>query len=81
MAAGRCARWKQLRQGLLADAQIDARIDKLTAGLTNAATRQLPEVADPDHRHGFSLFMTSTQSTWQAQVDPGQDPMRTWLYA
>ena len=33
------ARWKSLRQGLLSDAQVDARINMLTAGLANAAAR------------------------------------------
>src|SRR5690606_25045398 len=33
------ARWAQLRQGLLSDAAIDARIARLTAPLVNAAER------------------------------------------
>jgi hypothetical protein len=70
------ARWKQLRQGLLSDAQVDARINALTAGLANAAARNFQRwniltsaMVGP--------FVTPTQSTWQAQVDN----MRTWLKA
>jgi len=66
-------RWKALRQGLLADAQIDARINKLTAGLANAATRNFQKWPILTTAM-VSLFKTSTQSTWQAQVDN----MRTW---
>jgi hypothetical protein len=66
-------RWKTLRQGLLADAQIDARINKLTAGLANAAARNFQKWPILTTAM-VSLFKTSTQSTWQAQVDN----MRTW---
>ena len=66
-------RWKALRQGLLADAQIDARINKLTAGLANAAGRNFQKWPILTTMM-VSLFRTPTQSTWQAQVDN----MRTW---
>ena len=70
------ARWKELRQGLLSDAQIDARIDMLTAGLTAAATRNFarwPILTDAR----LGPFDTPTQSTWQAQVEH----MRAWAKA
>jgi hypothetical protein len=70
------ARWKELRQGLLSDAQVDARIDMLTAGLANAAARNFarwPILADGR----VGPFDTPIQPTWQGQIDA----MRTWAKA
>ena len=75
-AAQVVTRWKSLRQGLLSDAQIDARIDMLSAGLANAAARNFarwPILTDAQ----VGPFDTPTQSTWQAQVEH----MRAWAKA
>jgi hypothetical protein len=70
------ARWKTLRQGLLSDAQVDARINTLTAGLTNGAARNFARWPILTAAR-VGQFNTPTQSTWQAQVEN----MRTWLKA
>jgi hypothetical protein len=70
------ARWKELRRGLLSEAQVDARIDMLTAGLANAAARNFarwPILTDAR----VGPFDTPTQSTWQGQVEA----MRSWAKA
>ena len=70
------ARWQELRQGLLSDAQVDARIDMLTTGLANAAARNFarwPILTDAR----VGPFDAPTQPTWQAQVED----MRTWAKA
>lgn len=68
------ARWKELRQGALADAQVTARITTLTTGLANGAQRNFqkwPNLAT--QRIGF--FDTPTAATWEGQVTA----MRDWL--
>jgi hypothetical protein len=70
------ARWKTLRQGMLSDAQIDARINTLTAGLTNGAARNFARWPILTTAR-VAQFNTPTQSTWQAQVEN----MRTWVKA
>ena len=75
-AAQVVTRWKALRQGLLSDAQVDARIDKLTAGLANAAARNFarwPILTDAQ----VGPFDTAALPTWQAQVED----MRAWAKA
>jgi hypothetical protein len=75
-AAQVATRWKSLRQGLLSDAQVDARIDLLTAGLANAAARNFTRWPIlPDAQVG--PFDTPAQPTWQAQVED----MRAWAKA
>jgi hypothetical protein len=67
-------RWQALRQGLLSDAQVDARIDTLTAPLVNAAARNFtrwPILTVPF----VGQFDTPTQPTWQGQVEH----MRAWI--
>jgi hypothetical protein len=68
------ARWKSLRQGLLSDAMVDARINSLTAGLVNGAARNFARWNILTTAR-VAQFNTPTQSTWQAQVEN----MRTWM--
>ena len=73
-AAQVITRWKQLRQGLLSDAQVDARIDMLIAPLANAAARNFirwPILTDSR----VEQFDSPTQETWQGQVEH----MRDWI--
>ncbi len=73
-AAQVITRWKQLRQGLLSDAQVDARIDMLIAPLANAAARNFtrwPILTDSR----VEQFDSPTQETWQQQVEH----MRDWI--
>ena len=68
------ARWRQLRQGVLSNASLNARIDSLAAPLTNAAQRNFqrwPNLTSPT----VSFFQTPTAATWQGQVQV----MRNWL--
>jgi hypothetical protein len=68
------ARWKQLRQGVLSDAQMSARIATLTAPLTNAAARNFTRWPNLTTRT-IGFFTTPTAPTWQGQVQAMQD----WL--
>ncbi|WP_093837046.1 CotH kinase family protein [Streptomyces aidingensis] len=68
------ARWQELRQGVLSDQQLGARIDALTRPLVNAAQRNFqkwPNLTSPT----VGFFMTPTASTWQGQIQH----MRNWL--
>ncbi|MCW6008759.1 CotH kinase family protein [Micromonospora sp. CPCC 205371] len=68
------ARWRELRQGVLSNASLNARIDSLAAPLTNAAQRNFqrwPNLSSPQ----VGFFQTPTAPTWQGQVQA----MRTWL--
>jgi hypothetical protein len=56
--------------------QVDARINMLTAGLANAATRNFERWKILTTTN-VGPFITSTQPTWQAQVEG----MRTWVKA
>jgi len=68
------ARWKELRQTQLSDAQVRARIDSLTAGLENAAQRNFQKWPNlTTSKIGF--FETPTADSWQGQVAA----MRDWL--
>jgi hypothetical protein len=70
------ARWQDLRRGVLSDAALDTRVAELTAGLTNAAQRNFQEF--PNLASGMvGFFQTSTQPTWQGQVDV----LKTWMHA
>jgi hypothetical protein len=67
-------RWRELRQGLLSDASISARIDQVTAGLANAAERNFQRwniLAQAT----VTPFATPTEPTWTGQVEY----MRSWL--
>jgi hypothetical protein len=68
------ARWKELRQAQLSDAQVTARIATLTAGLANGAQRNFQKWNNlTTARIGF--FDTPTAATWDGQVTA----MREWL--
>ncbi len=67
-------RWRELRGGVLADAEIVARIERLTRGLANAAQRNFdkwPILTSERIRQ----FETPTADTWRGQVEGMQD----WL--
>src|SRR5690606_10703824 len=69
------ARWQELRQGLLSNAQLDARIAALAGPLTNAAQRNFarwPNLSEP----WIGFFMTPTAPTWEGQVQA----MRQWVF-
>lgn len=68
------ARWAQLRQGLLSDAQLDARLAALTAPLVNAADRNFqrwPILTEEK----IGPIVTPTADTWPGQVQA----MRDWM--
>jgi hypothetical protein len=68
------ARWKELRLGVLSDAQVTARIATLTTGLANGAQRNFQKWNNlTTQRIGF--FDTPTANTWEGQVTA----MREWL--
>jgi hypothetical protein len=68
------ARWKELRQAELSDAQVTARIMDLTAGLSAGAARNFQKW---DNLSAASVggFDTPTAATWDGQVTA----MREWL--
>ncbi|MDW5323987.1 CotH kinase family protein [Plantactinospora sp. KLBMP9567] len=69
------ARWQQLRQGVLSNAQLQARIDRLTAPLTAAAQRNFQRWPNLSTRM-LGPFITPTSPTWQGQVQF----MRDWMF-
>jgi hypothetical protein len=70
------ARWKALRQGQLADAEIRARITRLTAPLAAGAERNFQKWPILTTAR-IGMFTTPTAATWQGQVTAMQD----WLIA
>lgn len=68
------ARWKELRQTELSDAQLGARIVRLTAGLENAAQRNFRKWNNLASQR-VAFFDTPTADSWQGQVTA----MRDWL--
>ncbi len=69
-------RWKELRQTLLSDSALLARVDALAAPLAAAAERNFdrwPNLAT----ESIGPFITPTAPTWQGQVDA----IRTWIPA
>lgn len=70
------ARWKELRAGVLSDAEITARITRLTEGLAAAAERNFQRWDNLTTRR-VGVFDTPTHATWEAQVAG----MRDWLIA
>jgi hypothetical protein len=76
-AAQVVARWQSLRQGLLSDAQVDARIDMLTAPLANAAARNFARWPILTSNPHVDQFESPTERTWQGQVEH----MRAWIKA
>lgn len=66
------ARWKELRMGVMSDAELLARFDALAAPLANAAVRDF-ERWPPSSVNG--LFEFPPGDTWQEQLDA----IRTWM--
>jgi hypothetical protein len=60
-------RWASLRQGVLSDAQLQARVQTLTKPLANAATRNFQKW-NILGQSTVGMFTTQTTSTWQEQV-------------
>jgi len=71
------ARWKELRQGQLSDAQLDARVDTLAAPLAAAAARNFAkwDILTTEMVPA-NMFRTTTEDTWEGQVAS----MRTWMH-
>ncbi|MDQ1294828.1 MAG: hypothetical protein QG608_2713 [Actinomycetota bacterium] len=61
------ARWKTLRQGVMSDSQLNARINTLTSGLTNAAQRNFQKWPNLNTSM-VGPFPTRTSQTWSEQV-------------
>lgn len=68
------ARWRELRQGVLADAEIVARIRMLTQGLASAAQRNFDKWPILTTEL-IEQFETPTADTWESQVEV----MQEWL--
>lgn len=68
------ARYKELRQRVLSDAQIAQRISTLSAGLAGAATRNFEKWNNLTTAR-IGMFETPTADTWEAQVSI----MGNWL--
>lgn len=68
------ARWRELRQGVLADEALDTRIRELTAPLASGARRNFERW--PNLTTAKVYFETSTAATWQGQVEY----LRTWAH-
>ncbi|MFD0969999.1 CotH kinase family protein [Plantactinospora endophytica] len=69
------ARWQELRRGVLSNAQLQARIDRLTAPLTAAAGRNFQRWPNLSTRM-LGPFVTPTSPTWPGQVQF----MRDWMF-
>ncbi|MEE6261012.1 CotH kinase family protein [Plantactinospora sonchi] len=68
-------RWQQLRQGLLSNAQLEARINSLANPLTAAAARNFQKWPILSTRM-VGPFVTPTNPTWAGQVQQ----MRDWMF-
>lgn len=68
-------RYRELRQGLLSDADVLARIDRLSAPLAGAATRDFERWPVDEVRDSFFSFPDAT--TWEGQLDA----LRGWMLA
>lgn len=69
------ARWQELRQGLLSDAQLTARVNALAAPLANAAVRNFQRYPANLTSRMVGPFVTTTTSTWQGQLTD----LQTWM--
>lgn len=65
-------RWRELRTGLLSEAQLDARVDALTAPLANAAARDFERWPVAEVSQG--IFQIPDDPTWEGQLDV----IRSW---
>jgi hypothetical protein len=70
------ARYKQLRQGVLSDAELTARMTKLSTGLAGGAGRNFKKWNNLTTAR-IGNFQTPTADTWEGQLTA----MRTWLTA
>jgi hypothetical protein len=70
------ARYQELRQGVLSDAQVGARIDMLAQGLAGGAARNFAKW-DNLQTERILVFTTPTADTWDGQLAA----MRSWLVA
>ena len=70
------ARYAELRQGVLSDAQIGARMDMLSQGLAAGAARNFQKW-DNLTTEKIDVFTTPTVDSWEGQLSA----MRTWLIA
>jgi hypothetical protein len=70
------ARYQELRQGVLSDAQIIARMDMLSQGLAAGAARNFQKW-DNLTTERIDVFTTPTVDSWEGQLMV----MRTWLIA
>ncbi|GAA1773787.1 CotH kinase family protein [Luedemannella helvata] len=66
-------RWSQLRQGILSNAQFEARVNQITAPLTAAAQRNFTRWPNLTTQM-IGPFNTPTANTWQGQVQQ----LKTW---
>lgn len=69
------ARYAELRGNLLADAQLDARIDALAAPLAAAAARNFTRWPNLT-QDTIVYFETPTAPTWEGQIDA----LKSWLH-
>ncbi|MFC7480208.1 CotH kinase family protein [Luedemannella flava] len=67
-------RWSTLRQGILSNASLEARINQLTAPLGNAAQRNFTKWPNLSTQM-IGPFITPTANTWQGQVQQ----LKTWM--
>jgi hypothetical protein len=69
------SRWIELRQGILSDGEINARIDGLAAGVSAAADRNFRRWNILTQGKVANIFDTPTDSTWAGQIQT----MKAWL--
>jgi len=71
------ARWRELRQAQLSDAELDARVDRLAAPLAAAAARNFAkwDILTTEMVPA-NMFRTTTEDTWEGQVAS----MRSWMH-
>jgi hypothetical protein len=67
-------RYKELRQGVLSDAQLAHRISTVSTGLSGAAARNFQKWGNLTTER-VGNFQTPTANSWDGQVTA----MRTWL--
>ncbi len=67
------ARWRELRQGLLSEAELERRIDALSAPLATAAARDFERW--PVSVTSQSMFQGPEEPTWEGQLQV----LREWL--
>jgi len=66
-------RWRELRQGLLSDEAISARIDTLSAPLTDAIEREYARWPVAEIYENPGIVNGSTAPDWSTQLDVMRD--------